>query len=116
MIIGVKPGIWSRGLALKNGLQGSMMPYFKSAIQNGFGIIVMNPNSNSAVVKGHKVRISGSSTPEEHVMNVWENYVVPYASDSINFVAYDLGGPLVKYLLKVCCKIASHVVNIHVNL
>lgn len=86
---------------MKSGIQGCMIPYFKSAIQSGFGVIVMNPNSNSAMVHGHKVRILNSASPEDHVMYVWETFILPYSCERINFVAYDLGGPLIKYLLKV---------------
>lgn len=97
---GVKPGIWSRSLALKSGTQGSMLPYFKTAIQSGFGIVVLNPNTNSAMVRGHKSRIVHSSSPEEHVTYMWEHMILPSEASQIHFVAYDLGGPLVKYLLK----------------
>jgi hypothetical protein len=97
---GILPGIWSRSLAVDNGIAGSMIPYFRSAIQNGFGIIVFNPNTNTATIKGQKVKILHSSQPDEHVLYVWQNYVVPAATQQISFITYDNGGQLVKYLLK----------------
>ena len=78
-----------------------MVPYIQSAIRNGYGVLVLNPNSNSTNVNGHKMRIPHSSNPEEHVSYVWENYVIPYKASSISFIAYDAGGPLVNYMLKV---------------
>jgi hypothetical protein len=34
---------------------GSMMPFLKLALQNGFGIVVLNPNVNSRVTNKKKV-------------------------------------------------------------
>ena len=66
-----------------------------------YGVLVLNPNTNSTNVNGHKMLIPHSSNPEEHVSYVWENYVIPYNATSISFIAYDAGGLLVNYMLNV---------------
>ena len=58
---GTMPGLWSRTLCIEKGLQiggsfvcvsppGTMLPFFIKAINMGLGVIVLNPNVNSAKV------------------------------------------------------------------
>ncbi|ETV94244.1 AGC protein kinase, variant [Aphanomyces invadans] len=95
-------GIWSRSLLLRSGVNvGSMLPYFRKALDKGFGVVVLNPNVNSVVVpeSNAKVAIPSSSTPEEHIQHVWENYIYPSAALEIHFLAYGYGGVLVSNLI-----------------
>ena len=46
--VGSKPGLWSRSLCLKKGLQtGSMLKAVEKAISEGYGVAILNPNANS---------------------------------------------------------------------
>nr|CCA23228.1 RAC family serine/threonineprotein kinase putative [Albugo laibachii Nc14] len=96
---GIKPGIWSKIINAKTGFQSSMIPYLKTAIQSGFGVVIMNPSTNTAIVHGHRTKILHSSTPQDHVHYVWRQYIMPNAAKEINFVAYDAAGALLKTLL-----------------
>lgn len=95
----LQPGIWSTTIHPKFGFQGSMLPYLKTAIQSGYGIIITNPNTNIAIVQGHRAKILHSSTPEEHVLHVWKQHVVPNAASEISVIALEEAGSLVKALL-----------------
>ncbi|KAF0687562.1 Aste57867_20681 [Aphanomyces stellatus] len=99
---GATCGIWSRSLLLRSGVNvGSMLPYFAKAIEKGFGVIVLNPNVNSVMLAQTrtKVAIPHSSTPDEHVSHVWEQYIFPSAAHQIHFLAYGYGGVLVSNLI-----------------
>ncbi|RHY75987.1 hypothetical protein DYB34_013472, partial [Aphanomyces astaci] len=93
-------GIWSRSLLLRSGVNvGSMLPYFRKAIDKGFGVVVLNPNVNSVLRGATKLAIPYSSTPEEHVQHVWEHFIFPSAAHEIHFLAYGYGGVLVSNLI-----------------
>jgi hypothetical protein len=43
-----KPGIWSRGVCVSNGLnEGSMISTIKAAISTGYGLVILNARTNS---------------------------------------------------------------------
>ncbi|KAG3038227.1 hypothetical protein PC119_g2980 [Phytophthora cactorum] len=100
---GLYPGLWSRGLVLHAGVKsGSMLEYFRKAIDEGYGIIVANPNKNVIVMRDGKQRlqIPGSSSPEEHMDSLWDSYVARSAARRVYFLGYSYGGVLIKYLLQ----------------
>ncbi|TMW65544.1 hypothetical protein Poli38472_008186 [Pythium oligandrum] len=103
---GLSCGIWSRTLLMQEGAQvGSMIPYFHAARQAGYGIVVMNPNMNTQLMKDddgveRKLPIEGSSTQEEHCDHVWRKYIFPSAAHKIHFIAYGYGGVLVTQLIE----------------
>jgi hypothetical protein len=48
LFVSLRPGVWARSLCINDSLRtGSMFPYFDRAIEEGYGIIVLNPNLNS---------------------------------------------------------------------
>uniref|UniRef100_K3WZQ7 C2 domain-containing protein n=1 Tax=Globisporangium ultimum (strain ATCC 200006 / CBS 805.95 / DAOM BR144) TaxID=431595 RepID=K3WZQ7_GLOUD len=96
---GMQPGIWSRTIHPKTGFQGSMIPYLKTAIQGGYGVVILNPSTNSAMINGHRAKILHSATPEDHVAYVWKNYVQPNAAQEISFIVHDAAGVLLKTFL-----------------
>ncbi|TMW65952.1 hypothetical protein Poli38472_003717 [Pythium oligandrum] len=96
---GMQPGIWSRQIHPKTGFQGSMIPYLKTAIQGGYGVVVLNPSTNHCMVNGEKINVQHSATPDDHVAYVWKNYIMPNAAHEITFVVYDSAGTLLKGLL-----------------
>lgn len=95
----MQPGIWSRSIHPKTGFQGSMIPYLKTAVQGGYGVVIMNPSSNFCMVNGHRAKILHSSTPEDHVAYVWKNYIMPNAAQEISFIVHDGAGSLLKSFL-----------------
>ncbi|GLE05498.1 hypothetical protein PINS_up014521 [Pythium insidiosum] len=96
---GMQPGVWSRQIHPKTGFQGSMLPYLKTAVQGGYGVVVLNPSTNYCLVNGHRAKVLHSSTPEDHVAYVWKNYIMPNAAQEISFIVYDSAGTLLKTLL-----------------
>ena len=77
-------GIFSRTLCLDEGLsKGSVLPYVDRAIQQGYAVMILRPNTNSVAsevttngaVSSVKIPIQGGETPEAHVMFVWENVI-----------------------------------------
>lgn len=100
---GLYPGLWSRGLVLHAGVKsGSMLEYFRKAIDEGYGIIVANPNKNVIVLRDGKqrVQIPGSASPEEHMDSVWDKYIAQSQAKRVYFLGYSYGGVLIKYLLQ----------------
>ncbi|KAH9094702.1 hypothetical protein LEN26_018106 [Aphanomyces euteiches] len=82
----------------------AMLPYLHRAQQEGFSLFVCNPFSNSAKVfeEGgfeRVVPIPQSSTPKEHLLFVWEKYVMPTKAD-VSIVAFHRGGSLAVTLLQ----------------
>lgn len=104
---GIQPGIWSRSLVVESYQQhisapyhnGSMFPYLYTALENGYGVIVMNPNTNNVYVEGNKVPILYSDTPETHVQSIWKMYGLQSNCAQVYVVAYGRGGDLVKHLV-----------------
>ncbi|OQS02817.1 kinase, partial [Thraustotheca clavata] len=100
---GLSPGLWSRGLVLNSGVKaGSMLSYFRKALDEGYGIIVPNPNKNAVLLRdtNKKVPIPGSASPEEHMDSVWDAFVSPSEAKRVYFIGYSYGGVLIKYLLQ----------------
>ncbi|EQC40379.1 AGC protein kinase [Saprolegnia diclina VS20] len=100
---GLSPGLWSRGLILNSGVKaGSMLSYFRKALDEGYGIVVPNPNKNAVMLRdtNKKVPIPGSSSPEEHMDSVWDAFVAPSEAKRVFFIGYSYGGVLIKYLLQ----------------
>ncbi|KAK1941055.1 hypothetical protein P3T76_007761 [Phytophthora citrophthora] len=102
---GIQPGIWSRSLVLEateNPNQyrsGSMLPYLHTALSKGYGVVVMNPSTNTVSVGSEKIPIPYSSTPELHVRYVWETYGVRASCSQVYIAAYGRGGSLTKHLV-----------------
>ncbi|EQC32389.1 AGC/AKT protein kinase [Saprolegnia diclina VS20] len=106
---GVVPGLWAiprppngpSSSAFTSALhQMSMLPYARAAIQNGQSVVIMNPSTNFGVVKGQKVKILHSATPEDHVAHVWNTYIAPSSAGQINFVVLDVAGLLLNQFLR----------------
>ena len=93
--MGGHAGLWSRSLCFSHGVKsGSMLGCLERAIADGYGVLVLNPNTNSVTLSdaaaaeagksaGAKAPIPDSASPEEHAMGVWENLVLPGVSQFI---------------------------------
>ncbi|RLN89028.1 hypothetical protein BBJ28_00010183 [Nothophytophthora sp. Chile5] len=82
----------------------SMTPYFSRAQEEGYGIVVCNPFSNTAVVYEaggfeREVPIPNSTTPKEHVLFVWDQFITK-CKGQVSIIAYARGGALVKSILE----------------
>lgn len=82
----------------------AMVRYFSRAQEEGYGIIVCNPFSNSVVVYEaggfeRVVPIPNSSTPKEHVLFVWDQFVSK-CKGQVSIMAFARGGALVKSILE----------------
>nr|CCA16558.1 ribosomal protein S6 kinase putative [Albugo laibachii Nc14] len=114
---GIQPGIWSRSLVLESDItpnqyrSGSMLPYLHTALSAGFGVIVLNPSTNSVYLNKEKVLIPNSENPEEHVRYVWETFGTRSACSQVYIAAYGRGGILAKHLIdtqpNLCIKTAA---------
>lgn len=111
--VGSQLGIWSRSLCLESGLKaGSMLPYISSAVEEGFGVMILRPNTNYKLMEEkegdegeetptgrmQKVPIDGSSSPEEHILYVWDNIIPDSQARKICLVGYGNGAILCKVL------------------
>lgn len=101
-------GLWKQDAngskELTVGHEYSMYPYFARGQEEGYGIVALNPFSNSAKVyeedgRERVVPIPQSSNPKEHLVFVWEN-VLMKCSGNVSIVAFGRGGVLVKSLLE----------------
>lgn len=99
---GSQMGIFSRSLCLEQGIsKGSMLAYVDKAIQEGYAVLILRPNTNSIVTSERagsapvKAMIRGSETPEIHSLCVWET-VLPLARNvqHIALLAYGNGASL----------------------
>lgn len=82
----------------------SMTPYFSRAQEEGYGIVVCNPFANNAVVYEaggfeREVPVPNSSTPTEHVLFVWDQFITK-CKGQVSIIAYARGGALVKSILE----------------
>lgn len=87
----VRVGVWGCALCINKDLdQGTMVPYVRRAAEQGYGVIVLNPNMNSV----EEQPISGSEDPPKHVAYVWENLVLGRCKEgaAIDIVAHSNGG------------------------
>lgn len=100
-------GIFSRSICIDQGLsKGSMIPYIARAVQEGYAVLILRPNTNSVPVtdeQGHVVSkqpIVGSESPEIHALYVVEN-ILPHAESvsQIFMLGYGNGASLCKDIL-----------------
>uniref|UniRef100_A0A7S3NH21 Protein kinase domain-containing protein n=1 Tax=Aureoumbra lagunensis TaxID=44058 RepID=A0A7S3NH21_9STRA len=121
--IGAKPGVWSRSLCVQAGLnEGAMLCTIEKCLGAGFGVIVLNPNTNSIILDNkRRQRIFGSSTPEEHVLYCYERYIP--VNTRVLIITLGNGASLAvdlverEFILKsakitaLACVEASHLIN-----
>ncbi|KAJ2910545.1 hypothetical protein GGI21_000760 [Coemansia aciculifera] len=108
---GVCGGVWAWNTLVKEGLKaGSVIEYVRSCVQQGFGVLVLNPNENIVALDGlpetfntyfgASTPIRCSETPDEHVGYVWSRIIRSCAAKSVVFIAYNTAGIAVLDLLK----------------
>jgi len=94
------PGLWSKEVSLKRGLDaGSQLPFLKEALGFGFGVIVLNANTNFTIVDQSKQPIANSATPLEHALYVYDRYISESQAQSIVLLGYGNGSTLTKAIV-----------------
>ncbi|KAK1176558.1 cotranscriptional regulator FAM172A isoform X1 [Acipenser oxyrinchus oxyrinchus] len=135
----VRAGQWARRLIINEDLDsGTQIPFIKRAVEEGYGVIVLNPNENYIEVEKTKkqtepspdssdepaekrerkdeketkkrrefyekyrnpqqereteqIPIRENSSPEEHAVYVWDNFISKSSAKNIFFVAHSYGG------------------------
>lgn len=137
----VRAGQWARRLIINEDLDsGTQIPYIRKAVEDGYGIIVLNPNENYIEVEKTKgqaepspdssdepaakrerkdeslketkkrsdvyekyrnpqkeketeqICIKDNSSPEEHVIYVWDHFISKANAKHVFFVAHSYGG------------------------
>ena len=85
----VRAGQWARRLIINQDLEkGTMLPYIKFIMEQGWGVAVLNTNHNEE--SGETIPENGS--PEEHANTVWEEVVKPCKAERIAVIAHSYGG------------------------
>ncbi|GLD98140.1 hypothetical protein PINS_up006837 [Pythium insidiosum] len=82
----------------------AMVRYLSRAQEEGYGIILCNPFSNTAVVYEaggfeRVVPVPESSSPRDHVLFVWKNFAAN-CKGQVSVIAYARGGALMKSILE----------------
>jgi len=117
----VRAGQWARALCMNESLEtGAILGYLKKAIAAGFGVIVFNPNLNTAPKDGlarpkkedffipgkpkprefEKIKILYNESPTEHTTYVWDHFGRKSQAKNIVIVAHSAGGACTMHLLK----------------
>lgn len=87
----VRVGVWGCALCINKDLdQGTMLPYLRKAAEEGYGVLVLNPNENEC----DGMEIPGSESPPDHVAYVWKHIVQARCSKdaTVDIVAHSNGG------------------------
>lgn len=97
----VRAGQWSRKLIINENIDtGSQLPYISRAIQEGFEVIVCNPNINQLPINGKKCNIKGNKTPEEHGFYIWQHFLRAAKAQHIAIVAHSYGGIVTMHMIQ----------------
>jgi hypothetical protein len=97
----VRPGMWARSVCINDGLKnGAVYSYIDAALKDNYGVIVLNPNNNKVRINSKLVPIRGSSSPEEHTLSVWDEFISQSNAKDIVIVAHSYGGVCTMNLLE----------------
>ncbi|WAQ99946.1 F172A-like protein [Mya arenaria] len=94
----VRAGQWARRLIINDCLNsGTQFPFIKWGRENGYSVIVANPNLNTletpeARKRKTPIKIRNNSTPEEHLESVWRELVQRTPAKHVAIVAHSYGG------------------------
>lgn len=87
-------GIWNRDICVKDSFaMGSMLPYIDACRRLRIGVFVMNPNINKCPKTN--IPIIKSTSADEHVLTVWQNYLIGCGFSDVYIVAHGTGGETV---------------------
>ncbi|XP_077989062.1 cotranscriptional regulator ARB2A-like [Glandiceps talaboti] len=88
----VRAGQWARSLIINQNMEsGTQIPYIKRAMNEGYGLIILNGNENYQR-KEERKGIRENQTAENHTRYVWDNFVIRSKAKQIVIVAHSYGG------------------------
>lgn len=97
-----RAGSWEPYLIVYQSLnKGTMLPLIRRARENGYDVLVMNPNDNKRYVEHLKreLPIPGSENAINHAKSVWNELIAPAQNvQNIAIVAHDDAGGVVMAL------------------
>jgi len=116
----VRPGQWARALCINDDLNiGSILPYLQRCKEEGYAVIVFNPNQNEGPVEPLHVpwtdflvngkvdkkrikyaKIPGSESNAAHCLYVWDHFVSRSEAKTVAAVAHSAGGYCAQMLLE----------------
>ncbi|RLN49140.1 hypothetical protein BBJ29_005397 [Phytophthora kernoviae] len=98
---GAQPGIWSRDLLIQEGLElGSMLPILRRAKTSKFAVAVVNPSTNNVTIGNDLFPIRDNSSPDEHMLYIWDNIISRAQARNVYFLAYSFGAKSVLTLIQ----------------
>ncbi|CAI5701436.1 unnamed protein product [Peronospora effusa] len=98
---GAQPGIWSRDLLIQEGLElGSMLPVMRRATTCNFAVLVLNPSTNNVTIGNETFPIRGNSSPDEHILYMWDHIVSRAQARNVYMLAYSFGARSVLTLIQ----------------
>uniref|UniRef100_A0AAV1VP25 non-specific serine/threonine protein kinase n=1 Tax=Peronospora matthiolae TaxID=2874970 RepID=A0AAV1VP25_9STRA len=98
---GAQPGIWSRDLLIQEGLElGSMLPVMRRATAGNFAVAVLNPSTNNVTIRSATFSIRENSSPDEHMLYVWDNIISRAQARNVYVLAYSFGAKSVVTLIR----------------
>lgn len=95
--IGLQIGFWGHDLTLEQGMdRGTVLPHIQRAKQEGWSVLVLNPNKNVA----HNQEIQGHNSPEQHFRTVWDRIIEKTTAKRIFMITHSYGGVCLVHLLE----------------
>ncbi len=82
---------------------GSMLPQIAWGLDNGFSVIVFNPNMSRNESSRHLITYCYNMA--EHCEYVWANYLDKHHAKNLAIIAHSAGGRCVASLFSKRCKI-----------
>jgi hypothetical protein len=97
--IGLKIGFWGHDLCAEQGMEcGSQLPHIRRATQgDGWAVMVLNPNQN---ISQDNQPIPGHEDPENHLISVWKELLLPSNVGKILLIAHSYGGVCLMKMLE----------------
>eukprot|EP01132_Coremiostelium_polycephalum_P001234 gene1234-1558_t len=112
----VKAGVWARSLCINDSLKnGTIFGYLDKARENGFAVIVLNPNfyaftpflpemsdvgGNPLLKKSKKEPPPPTTTPLGHLLQVYDEFITKSPAKDLVIVAHSYGGVITSKLLQ----------------
>ncbi|XP_067944113.1 uncharacterized protein [Watersipora subatra] len=93
--MGTKAGQWARRTMIYSECieSGTQLPYIRTALQQGYGLIILNGNDK-------RPDIEGCRSFEEHASYVWKNYVMSSEAAYVAIKSHSYGGSIVNGLCR----------------
>lgn len=113
--IGLPIGFWGTDLCMEQGMErGSQLPHIRRAIEEGWGVLVLNPNQNWANAL-MDTSIEGHETPENHLVTVWKAFVSNAAARKVAMITHSYGGVCLVNLLETHPDVTHRLFGIAMN-